>query len=171
MRKNDGRQREYSEQRFSRGGGGRGGGGKGHLFYCAFVFSVFISLFSLCGGKYKKFFWLSCKKEERDEKSEKSACVFSLRANFFSSDDEKRARNEKKANEKKAFEDRSNTTTCHRKNLSSPFVLFLKTHRKRRSGLISRARLFWTPSGEEVHRVERKERRDLGERESASEEI
>jgi hypothetical protein len=78
-----------------------------------------------------------------------------------------------KANEKKAFEDRSNTTTCHRKKpISSPFVLFLKTHRKRRSGLISRARLFWTlPSGEEVRRVERKERRDFGERESASEEI
>ena len=82
----------------------------------------------------------------------------------------KNERNEK-ANEKKAFEDLVQTTTCHRKNLSSPFLLFLKTHRKRRSGLISRARLFWTPSGEEVHRVERKERRDFGEQERASEEI
>jgi hypothetical protein len=93
--------------------------------------------------------------------------VFSLFANFFSSDE----RANEKANEKKAFVKIVQTTTCHRKNLSSPFLLFLKTHRKRRSGLISRARLFWTPSGEEVHRVERKERRDLGERESASEEI
>lgn len=81
----------------------------------------------------------------------------------------KNERNEK-ANEKKAFEDRSNDNLSQ-KNLSSPFLLFLKTHRKRRSGLKSRARLFWTPSGEEVHRVERKERRDFGERESASEEI
>ena len=97
------------------------------------------------------------------------ACVFSLFAQTFFRP-MKNERNEK-ANEKKAFEDRSNTTTCHRKNLSSPFVLFLKTHRKRRSGLISRARLFWTPSGEEVHRVERKERRDFGEQERASEEI
>ena len=76
-----------------------------------------------------------------------------------------------KANEKKAFEDRSNTNVSQKKPIISLLVLYLKTHRKRRSGLISRARLFWTPSGEEVHRVERKERRDLGERESASEEI
>ena len=131
------------------------------------MFCVFISLFSA----EENIFFCFLARKKREEKSEKSSRVFSLFANFFSSDDEKRARNEKKANEKKAFEDRSNTTTCHRKNLSSPFLLFLKTHRKRRSGLISRARLFWTPSGEEVHRVERKERRDLGKRESASEEI
>ena len=77
-----------------------------------------------------------------------------------------------KANEKKAFEDRSNTNVSQKKPIISLLVLFLKTHRKRRSGLKSRARLFWTlPSGEEVRRVERKERRDFGERESASEEI
>jgi len=78
---------------------------------------VFLYLFSLCGGKYK-FFWLSRKKEERDEKSEKSACpclcVFSLRANFFSSD-EKRA-NEKKQTRKKLLKI-VQTTTCRRKNL------------------------------------------------------
>ena len=73
-----------------------------------------------------------------------------------------------KANEKKAFEDRSNNNVSQKKPIISLLVLFLETHRKRRSGLISRARPFWTlPSGEEVRRVERKERRDFGERERA----
>lgn len=96
------------------------------------------------------------------------ACVFSLFAKTFFRP-MKNERNEK-ANEKKAFEDRSNNNVSQKKPIIS-LVLFLKTHRKRRSGLKSRARPFWTPSGEEVHRVERKERRDFGERESASEEI
>ena len=98
------------------------------------------------------------------------ACAFSLFAQTFFRP-MKNERNEK-ANEKKAFEDRSNNNVSQKKPIISLLVLFLKTHRKRRSGLKSRARLFWTlPSGEEVRRVERKERRDFGERESASEEI
>ena len=97
------------------------------------------------------------------------ACAFSLFAQTFFRP-MKNERNEK-ANEKKAFEDRSNNNSSQKKPTISLLVLFLKTHRKRRSGLKSRARLFWTPSGEEVRRVERKERRDFGERESAAEEI
>ena len=96
----------------------------------------------------------------------------SSRKLFFVSD-EKRA-NEKKQTRKKLLKRsfKQQQLVTEKTYIISLLVLFLKTHRKRRSGLISRARLFWTlPSGEEVRRVERKERRDFGERESASEEI
>ena len=53
--------------------------------------------------------------EERDEKSEKSSCVFSLRANFFSSL-MKNERNEKKQTRKKLLKI-VQTTTRHRKKL------------------------------------------------------
>ena len=141
------------------------------ISFTALLCSLFLYLFSLSAEENIKSFFGFLARKKRETKKVKKVLVFSLFAQTFFRPMKKNERNEKKANEKKAFEDRSNTTTCHRKNLSSPFLLFLKTHRKRRSGLISRARLFWTPSGEEVHRVERKERRDLGERESASEEI
>ena len=138
---------------------------------------MFLYLFSLSAEEenISSFGFLARKKRET-KKVKKKVCLvfsFSLRANFFSSDDEKRAQRKKKSKREKSFcEDRSNNNNVSQKKpIISPFLLFLKTHRKRRSGLISRARLFWTPSGEEVHRVERKERRDLGERESASEEI
>ena len=171
MRKNDRRRpREESEQRFSRGGGRGGGGGKGHLFYRAFVFSVFISLFSLL-EENKSFFGFLARKKRETKKVKKVLvfCVFSLFARNFFSSDEKRA-NEKKQTRKKLLKIVQTTQRVTEKTyIISLLVLFLKTHRKRRSGLISRARLFWTlPSGEEERRVERKERRDFGERESAS---
>ena len=81
------------------------------------MFCVFISLFSA----EENIFFCFLARKKREEKSEKSSRVFSLFANFFSSDE----RAQKKQSRKKL----KIVQTTSQKNLSP--LLFLKKYRKR----------------------------------------